>query len=88
MTLEEEHDTFAGDSEDYGEVVDLWQDEDISAYREVIEANEDEQLLGGYVMVELDPKTAKELVDRARDRGIDPARLAGELLSNALVDVE
>ncbi len=86
MTLEEEHDTFAGDSEDYGEVVDLWQDEDISAYREVIEANEDEQLLGGYVMVELDPKTAKELVDRARDRGIDPAMLAGELLRYALVE--
>jgi len=86
MTLEEEHDPFPGDSEDYGEVVDLWQDEDISAYREVIEANEDEQLLGGYVMVELDPKTAKELVDRARDRGIDPARLAGELLRDALVE--
>ena len=74
------------DKERYEEVLDSWKDEDIAAYRDVIEANEDEQLLGGYVMVELDPLTAKELVDMAQGRGIDPGRLAGELLRRALMD--
>jgi len=73
------------DKKSYEEVVDSWKDEDIEAYRDVIEANEDEQLLGGYVMVELDPLTAKDLVDMAQSRGIDPGRLAAELLRNALM---
>ena len=73
---------------DYGEVLGCWGDEDIAAYREVLEAKEDVELLGGYVMVELDDRTVEALVTRARERGIEPARMASELLRKVLVDIE
>lgn len=74
------------ESENYDELASLWQDEDIAAFRDVVEANEDERILGGYLMVELDPKTAEALVDKARGRGIAPGKLASEIIQDALTD--
>jgi len=73
---------------DYSEVLGCWGDEDIDAYREVLEAREDLELLGGYVMVELDDRTVEVLVNRARERGIEPARMASELLRKMLTEIE
>jgi len=74
--------------EDYGEVLAKWDDGDISDYREILEAREDVDLLGGNILVELDVSTAEALMERARERGIDPSRLASEILHGVLVDGE
>lgn len=74
--------------EDYGEVLANWDDGDISDYREILEAREDVDLLGGNILVELDVSTAEALMERARERGIDPSRLASEILRSILVDGE
>ncbi len=71
---------------DYEEVITSWDDNDVSAYRDIIEAKEDVELIGGNILVELDVITAEALVERARERGIDPARMASDILRNALVD--
>jgi hypothetical protein len=73
---------------DYAEVMWSWQEEDIEGYRDVLEAKEDTDLLGGYIMVELDEVTVESLVSRARERGIEPSRLASEILRNVLVENE
>lgn len=71
---------------DYGEVLRRWSDEDISVYREVVEAREDVDLLGGYLMVEVDVVTAEGLVALARERGVDPSRAAGDIIRDALAE--
>ena len=79
-----------GDDEalDYGEAMARWEDEDLCSYREVVEAREDVEVLGGYVVVELDRMTADNLVARARERGVDPGRLAGDILRGVLAEEE
>jgi len=71
---------------DYEEIITAWNDNDVSAYRDIIEAKEDVELIGGNILVELDVLTAEALVQRARERGIDPARMASDILRIALVD--
>ena len=71
---------------DYEEVITSWDDNDVSAYRDIIEAKEDVELIGGNILVELDVITAEALVERARERGIDPARMASDIIRSALVD--
>ena len=74
--------------EDYGEVLSNWDEEDVSKYRDILEAREDVELLGGNILVELDELTAEALIERARERGIDPSQLASEILRRTLVDGE
>jgi hypothetical protein len=69
---------------DYEEVLRDWSDEDISGYREVVEAKEDVDLLGGYLIVELDVVTAEALVNLARERGVDPSRAASDIIRDAV----
>ena len=88
MTSYEDFDPGELESVDYVEVLGCLDDSDIAAYREIVEAKEDVELLGGNVMVELDELTTEALVARARERGIDPGRLASELLRQYLVDNE
>lgn len=71
---------------DYEEVLRCWNDEDIAEYRDVVEAKEDVELLGGYVVVGLDVRTAEALVALARKRGVDPSRLASDLLRDAVAE--
>jgi len=73
---------------DYEEVLRDWSDEDISGYREAVEAKEDVNLLGGYLMVELDVATAEALVDLARRRGVDPSRAASDIIRDAIAERE
>lgn len=73
---------------DYQEVLRGLSDEDITAYREVVEAREDVDLLGGYLVVGLDVATAEALVALARERGVDPSRLASDLLRDAMTGDE
>ena len=77
---------FPDHSVDYEDVVELWDEEDIAGYREVIEANEDEVLAAGYVMVGLDRVTAEALLDGARVRCVEPGRLAAEILRGVLIE--
>ena len=88
MTSYEDYNPDELESVDYVEVLDCLDDSDITAYREIVEAKEDVELLGGNVMVELDEATTEALVARARERGMDPSRLASELLRQYLVDAE
>jgi hypothetical protein len=74
--------------EKYGKVLSNWNDEDVSTYRDILEAREDVEPLGGNILVELDESTAEALIERARERGIDPSRLAIEILRSMLVDGE
>ena len=73
---------------DYQEVLRGLNDEDITAYREVVEAREDVDLLGGYLVVALDVATAEALVALARERGVDSSRLASDLLRDAMTGDE
>ena len=73
---------------DYEEVLRDWSDEDISGYREVVEAKEDVDVLGGYLMVELDVATAEALVNLARKRGVDPSRAASDIIRDAMAKRE
>ncbi|UCG83758.1 MAG: hypothetical protein JSW38_02780 [Dehalococcoidia bacterium] len=74
--------------ENYGKVLSNWDDEDVSTYRDIMEAREDVELLGGNILVEMDESTAEALIERARERGIDPSRMASEILRSILVDGE
>jgi hypothetical protein len=71
---------------DYEEVLGRLDEEDIASYTEVVEAREDVELLGGYVVVELDDATAEALVTQARERGVDPSRLASDILRSAMTE--
>jgi len=73
---------------DYEELLGGWSDEDISGYREVVEAKEDVDLLGGVLMVELDVRTAEALVNLARKRGLDPGRAASDIIRDAMAELE
>ncbi len=76
------------DSLEYADVLGNWDEEDLAAYRDVVEGKEDVYLLGGYVFVELDAATSEALVARARERGMDPSRLASDLLRDAMSEGE
>ena len=76
------------DSLEYADVLRDWDDEDVAAYRDAVEGIEDVHLLGGYIFVELDAATSEALVARARDRGVDPSRLASDLLRDAMSESE
>ncbi len=76
------------DSLEYADVLNIWDEEDLAAYRDVIEGKEDVHLLGGYIFVELDAATSEALVARARERGMDPSRLASDLLRDAMSESE
>jgi hypothetical protein len=76
------------DSLEYADVLKNWDDEDVAAYRDVVEGKEDVDLLGGYIFVELDAATSEALVARARERGVDPGRLASDLLRDAMSESE
>ncbi len=76
------------DSSEYVDVLKNWDEEDVAAYRDVVEGKEDIHLLGGYIFVELDAATSEALDARARERGMDPSRLASDLLRDAMTEGE
>ena len=76
------------DSLEYADVLKIWDEEDLAAYRDVVEGKEDADLLGGYIFVELDAATSEALVTRARERGMDTGRLASDLLRDAMTESE